>query len=200
MNIKELADNILKEWQEEATVLEISKTGSQINRKNPSDLDYLVVCDKFEQRARKYVTEIDGQTYDLMFRSLKALDAQRDFYNTGYIHEDHKLYSYCIPIREPIYGELNYDWNMLNHEEEYLNYIKNRYMNTLAKLKVKTRHAKPFAHYYIILKIYENQSVEINDKMKDDIEIIYQSSEGVKELIEWIEIKLFGEILEGGVK
>jgi len=196
MNIKEIVQEILNDWQEEGTILEISKTGSQINRDDPNDLDYLIVCDQFEQRARKYVVEIEGQVYDLMFRSLLSLKKQLDFTDTGYVHKGHEIYNYCFPIRERVYGSLNYEWDMLSHEQEYIEHIKNKYMNTVGQLKVKTNYTKPFVHYYIILKMFENQKLEITPEMKKNIEILYNSGPESAQIIDWIEIKLFGDILE----
>jgi len=45
--------------------------------------------------------------------------------------------------------------------------------DTLGKAISKKKFAKSFVHYYIPLKMFENQSIEITPEMKDDIEELY---------------------------
>lgn len=186
-DIKSIVTKVLSEWQEDAIILEIAKTGSQINRDDPGDLDYLIICDGFGQRARKHIENIDGVTYDLMFRDVKALNAQHDFEDTGYIHEGHKLFNYCYPIRETVYGGFESGWNMLDHQEEYLAYARKRYDASVGKMKVKSNYTKQFVHYYIILKIYLNQEVKVTDAMKKDVQTLYKGGKEAMPLVDWVE-------------
>lgn len=191
MDIKKYVEQELIEEEEfNTTILEIAKTGSQIFRDNPVDLDYVIILDGYPQRHRKVVENIDGVVYDIILIDKEAVQAQLDFNRTGYIHEGHKLFNYCYPIREPIYGHYNIDWNMLDHEDEYIQYLYKRYARTLKKLKVKTKFTKMFVHYYIPLKIFGNQKVEITDEMRKDIIKLYEGGKQVLPIVDWIENQL----------
>ena len=78
---------------------------------------------------------------------------QLTFGNNLYTHRDLKLFNYFIHFRDTVYGKWEIEWNMLDFKTSYLQYIKNRYNETVGKRNNKTKATKGWVHYYIILKI-----------------------------------------------
>lgn len=187
MDIKQKADEILFAQQEEnATILEIFKTGSQLFIENPHDLDFIIVCDGFTQRRRKVFFEEDGLHYDLIFIDKKAVAAQLNFSDDSYIHYKIKLYNYFYALKETVFGGYDDGWDIFEQEESYFEYIKKHYAEGVGKLTVKWKVGKLFVHYYVILKMYINGSTEITSEMMEDIQILYSRTEAATPIIEWI--------------
>jgi hypothetical protein len=78
---------------------------------------------------------------------------------------------------------------MLEHKEEYLNHLKENYAN-LKKFSNRHKIGKSFVHYYIILKIFENNKIEITEQMTEDIELLYSGSQECESIIQWIDSQL----------
>lgn len=189
MNIKTYVEELLIEQKEtSAVIVEISKTGSQLFKNKPHDLDYIVICSGFEQRAHRANYKEDGITYDLFIFDTTAIDAQLDFNDLYYINTAIKKYNYFNVVKEVIYGGYDHGWDMLAHEEEYKAFIKNAYDNSKVTLVRNTpyKYSKYYVHYYIILKIYENQSIELTSEMLADIEKLYNPRSSNSSIMDWV--------------
>jgi len=184
MNIKEKVEEILTNQLEDSVILEIYKTGSQLFSDTPKDLDYVVICDNFKQRIRKVIVKDGEESYDIMLYDREAMLKQLDFSNTDYVRKQLKLYNYFICFRDKVYGDSNIDWNMLDHKEEYLDFLRYEYHKTQALKRDVTRHSKGYVHYYIILKIYDNNKIEITNQMLEDIITLYNGGEQVRAIVE----------------
>ena len=67
---------------------------------------------------------------------------------------------------------------MLDYKQSYLEYIKLKYEKTLKRTINRTKGTKAFVHFYIILKIYENNKIEITPEMLQDIRTLYDAIDG----------------------
>lgn len=189
--IKEMFEEVLQEENSKAIILEIYKTGSQIFKDDPNDLDYVAICRGYTPMYSRRHKDVDGKTYDLIIKDeqeiLKSLSFSKD--NEGIFGT--VLYNYFICFRDTVYGSWDFEWDMLNHKEKYLQYLNQTYFNSIGKRINRNKLTKAWVHYYIVLKIYENQSIEITDEMKTDINILYNASDGSQlPIIDWIEEKL----------
>jgi hypothetical protein len=194
MTLKEIAEDILlKEKELEATILEIFETGSQLFVERNNDLDYVVVCKNYKQRRKKNLIQVDGITYDILFIDELAVYATLDFDELYYVNEKVKIYNYFWEknIRKTIYGSFDIKWNMLDHKDKYLAYIKDRYNKAQMSIhKDKWKLGKIFLPYYIILSIYKNNKVEITDDMLKDIIQLYSKTEESISIISWIDANI----------
>ena len=191
MEIKEIAENILQEQQEtRASILEIFMTGSNVFSMNRNvDNDYVVICENYGQRKRRTFITIDDAKYDILIMDINAVKASLDFDDNDYIPQDIKLYSYFYDtaIRKTVYGQSDLDWSMLNFKTKYLNYIKNFYKEKkYDSVKEPWKYGKKFVHFYVVLKIFENNKPEITEDMLINIKKLYDSTEDSKEIIEWV--------------
>jgi hypothetical protein len=192
MTIKSIAEEILlREREEDAVILEIFETGSQLFTDRENDYDYIVVCKDYMQRYRRTHLEDNGKKLDIVFIDEKAVQSLLDFEDLHYVKQNVKLYNYFFEpnIRKTVYGSFDIDWSMLEHKEEYLNHLKENYAN-LKKFSNRHKIGKSFVHYYIILKIFENNEVEITEQMTEDIELLYSGSQECESIIQWIDSQL----------
>jgi hypothetical protein len=199
MNIKDKAEEILLLEKEDAKILEIFKTGSQLLKEdtnNCNDLDFIVLCENYKQRLRRTHIKENNIDYEIKIMDITALEAQLDFNEFHYTLEDNKIYSYFLHIRETIYGGYKIDWDMLEHEEEYKKYLCQRYNSFLRKITNRYKFSKSFVHFYIILKMFENNKTEITKEMQEKITKLYQGGKQNIPIIDWIEKEL-GEIDHG---
>lgn len=192
MTIKEIAEDILlKEKELEVLILEIFETGSQLFVDRDTDLDYVVVCSNYKQRRKKNVVELDGKKYDILFIDEVAVAAALDFDELYYVNKEVKIFNYYFErnIRKTVYGDFNINWNMLEHKDKYLAYIKDRYLNKsqMPRHINRWKMGKSFVPYYIILNIYKNNKVEITPTMLADIQQLYSRNEASESIIEWID-------------
>jgi len=192
MKLKEIAEDILlKEKELEANILEIFETGSQLFINRDTDLDYVVICRNYKQRRKKNVLEADGKTYDILFIDELAVAAALNFDELYYVNKEVKIFNYYFEknIRKTIYGDFDIQWNMLEHKEKYLAYIKDRYINKsqMPRHRNRWKIGKSFVPYYIILNIYKNNKVEITDLMLNDIKQLYSRTESSESIINWID-------------
>jgi hypothetical protein len=195
MFIKDLAQRLLTEQKEDtAVILEIFQTGSNVfGVGRIKDDDYVVICENYGQRKRRTVVFENNVKYDVLIMDIKAIKASLDFDDYIYIPNDVKLFSYFydISIRKTIYGNSNLNWSMLNHKAKYLDYIKKRFASTKYTVLVEPwKFGKHLVHYYAILKIYENDKVELTEEMLSEIKILYDSTEAGKPIIDWVFNKL----------
>jgi hypothetical protein len=195
MTVKEIAEDILlKEKELEAIILEIFETGSQLFVERDNDLDYVVICKNYKQRRKKNVIQVDGIIYDILFIDELAVYATLDFDELYYVNKEVKIFNYFYEknIRKTVYGNFDIKWNMLDHKEKYLTYIKDRYINKsqMPIHKNRWKIGKAFIPYYIILSIYKNNKVEITDLMLKDIKQLYSRTEESESIISWIDANI----------
>jgi hypothetical protein len=195
MNIKEIAERLLVEQKEDnAIILEIFQTGSNVfGVKRKKDDDYVVICENYGQRKRREIVIENDIKYDILIMDKKAVEASLDFDNYVYIQNDIKLFSYFydVSIRKIIYGNSNLNWSMLDHKAKYIAYIKNKFASTKYHiLPSPWKFGKHLVHYYVILKIYENNKAELTDQMLLDIKALYDTTEASMPIIDWIMLNL----------
>lgn len=190
MDIKNYIDNLLlQQGETDAVVVEIYKTGSQLFKEGGKDLDYCVICTGLKQRYVMNIAREEGVIYDFFILDVTAVEAQQDFNDMYYITPKIKIYAYTTQVKEVIYGGYNNGWDMMEHEEDYKKYLKDRYDNTLVTIIRGTnyRHGKFYAHYYLILKMYENQKAELTESMISDVNILYtQRDQSRNDIIDWV--------------
>jgi hypothetical protein len=200
MEIKEIVESVLQQQKEkEAVILEIFMTGSsvfEINRN--SDKDYVVICENYGQRRRRTVLTIDEVKYDILIIDKKAALATLDFNNNTYVDKgyDNKLYNYFydVPFRKKVYGDSQIVWSVLEHKKEYFDFIKEKIRkNNFQVLKDPWKVGKCFVHYYTILKIFENNSVEMTEQMRLELSLLYEGKEESGPIIRWVLSTLLDE-------
>lgn len=194
MVIKEIVDKILEEQKEtNAEILEIFKTGSQVLTSINGDKDFVVVCKNYTKNRTKQIVNRDNVNYDIIIIDEKAMYSCLDFNDTSLVHKDVKFFNYFFEknIRETVYGGIDIKWSMLEHKQEYLNYIKERYKRFPSlKLNNVWKIGKVFVHYYIILTILKNNKVEITPDMKFDINLFYSKNPNAEALIKETFLKM----------
>jgi len=196
MDIKTYVEELLiKQREDRAVILEIYKTGSQLLRSDPNDLDFQVVCSGYSQRFTYNKVEIDGVHHDLFIIDREALIRELTFGNDKYITADLKLWNYFHAIRESVYGNCNVGYDMLKYKEAYLAYIKEHYTKRISSGRpIASTYGKIYVHYYMVLKIYENNNTAITDEMRAELELLYSNSETSLPVIKWVieQITLLG--------
>lgn len=185
--------SFVEEWfvkmrETNAVILEVYKTGSQLFRDDPHDLDFEVICENLDQRFVFKQTKENGICYDIVIIDKRALEAQLDFNNKYYTERRLKFFNYLFAIRETIYGDANITWNMLEYKKAYLTYLSERFEedSTRSGMRGSYRRGKFYVHYYIPLKIYENNSLEITTEMSAGIKVLYAGGEEAIPVIEWV--------------
>ena len=198
MIVKEMVEELFVKQREQATVTEIFATGSQTFTERETDKDFVVICKGYVQRYFVYKKEVDGVKYDIFIFDEEAAKALLDFNDLFYIMRARKIYNYFWDkaIKKVVYGSWDYEWNMLEHKNDYLAYLKTHYENTgYSDIPLERLHylGNQFVHYYVVLSIYENNIVEITQKMKEDIALLYSKDVANISLIENIISKIKGE-------
>jgi hypothetical protein len=187
--IETIINNIMEENSYTGSILEIFPTGSQMFKYGDvNDLDYIVILDFFEEKHMRIKKEVNNNQYDVLFLDAQAVRDRMDFkYNTAK-ERNYLLFNYFYAIRETLHGEKFYDIDILANKDKYLFVLKHRYDNTLNRAIVKRNFAKNFVHYYIVLKIFENNKVEINNDMLIFINRLYSfDDDAINHVIEMIE-------------
>ena len=192
MEIKQIAEQeLVKQVELNATILEIFITGSKLFLDRNTDYDYVVICENFQQRRRKIIVTIENKKYDFVFIDKTALPYLFDFDNIEYLHPRIKFFNYLFDagIRKTIYGGYDVGWSMLDHKEKYLEHIKHYYLD-VARMPIhknRWKFGKMLVHYYIILSIYNNNKAEITEEMLQDIRLLYSNVIESEQIITWID-------------
>jgi hypothetical protein len=194
MVIKEIVDKILEEQKEtNAEILEIFKTGSQVLSSTNGDKDFVVICKNYTKNRTKQIVNKDNINHDIIIIDEKAMYSCLDFSDTSLVHKDVKFFNYFFEknIRETVYGGIDIKWSMLEHKEEYIKYIKEKYRRVrLLNINNVWKIGKVFVHYYIVLNILKNNKVEITPQMKFDIDLFYSRSANAEPLIKETFLKM----------
>jgi len=193
IDIKQLFDDILEEQGFPNTkIIEIFKTGSQIFHDNPNDLDFVAICSNYPKGYFRKFIKIDGIDYDLVIRDETVINDLLSF-NTNGKNEGFNqvlLHNYFYCLRDVIYGNWDYTWNIFQYDEQYREYMRTKYIQTVGKRYKREKLTKGWVHFYVILKILTNKSTVITDEMTKDIITLYTSNGNVGQLIDWIEKEL----------
>lgn len=185
---------LVSQKETEATILEIFVTGSRVFLERNTDQDFVAICRNYKQRRTRRSFERGGIVYDIVIIDETAVSASFDFSDLFYVPKEIKFFNYMFDknIRKTVYGGVELNWSMLDHKQEYLAFIKDRFNNksNLGILKDPWRMGKSFVHYYTILKIYENNKVEITEEMLNNITLLYGGTEEAKPVIDWVFAKM----------
>lgn len=151
----------------------IVRVGSKALLGHGEDEDVLVCCMGYPKDYER-VKLVDGdETYDVLFANDVFLYKAFDYTNQDSKVKSFRLYNYFHAISDKVYGE-PLEYNMLLQKDDYLRFIKEHYSDRYSMDRLNSRMGKMFVHYYTILKIFENDKIEITQEMKDDIEILYK--------------------------
>lgn len=197
MNIKNFVEDwFIKMREDNAVVLEIYETGSQLLRDDPHDLDFEVICENFKQRFAIRQIEENGLIYDIMIIDRLALIEQLDFNSLHYVQNRLKMFNYMFAIRNTQFGASGIEWDMLEHESVYKSYLLETFVASKERTNIKTgyRRGKFYVHYYMVLKIYENNSIELTPDILSDVRKLYANTEDAHLVIDWVveQIELIG--------
>ena len=186
--IQFVKEELIRQQENDAIILEIFKTGSQLFIEAPHDLDYVIILKNFYQRRRKVFLIVDGVHYDFIFISEEGVNSQLDFNKNHYIGYKIKLFNYFYLLRNVIYGKFDINWNMLDHRQEYFEYIKTRYKETVGSRPKKSNYnyGKGYAPYYTILTMFLTNTTTLSDITMTNIANLYNKQDNYKELIDWV--------------
>lgn len=190
MDIEKTVNDILSSESEDASVLEISKVGSQLFQDRVGDYDYFVILDGFSKHKKFYKRFENGIKYDFIFTDKEAFYEQLDFNKSVLVDPRHKIYNYFHTIKIVLFGNSDFSWNMFSHQEEYMSFLKDRYLNTIAKVPNKRVFSKLFVHFYLVLKMFDNGSSEITQEMSNAIKCLYNNTVEAEFIINWVIDKL----------
>lgn len=183
-----IKERLSEENELQAQILEIYKTGSQLFHNNNKDLDFVCVLSNYSKDRSKFIIEEDDVKYDIILLNVNFLNSLLNLEEVGQ-GERIKLYNYFYVFKEIVYGENQSSWDMFANKNEYLLEVKQIYMSGPKKAKNKWKFGKMFAHYYVILKIYENNFLGLTEEMKRDIEILYsfEDTKEINDIISWVD-------------
>ena len=172
----------------------IYKVGSQLFRKTPNDLDFLILCEVVNGGRIKKQYKIDDVVYDLIFINRDYLDKMFsfDYYDGVSLFN----YQYSKDIVEVVYSSqeietLYFDPFGDGVEEKYKGLLKDYLLNTIHKaifhLEVMS---KQISYLYTVLKIYELGTTNLPQSVYDNINNLYEKKENYIQLGEWVETQL----------
>jgi hypothetical protein len=195
MEIKQIVEKVIQDQKEtNATILAIFLIGSNLFFERNTDKDYVIICKNYAQRLTKRVVQQDGIKHDLFIFDEEAAKALLNFNEYNYIN-NRKTFNYLFDtsLRKPLYGNWDYQWNMLEHKEAYITYLKDMLFNKLSFEELEKRQklyflGKDMVHFYIVSQIYKNNKAEITPEMIEKIKVLYARQEAaepiVKEIVE----------------
>lgn len=188
-DIKEIAEQELERQGENTEIIAIYEVGSQLFKSDPNDLDFVVICEEYSQKRKKFFTTIEGIDYDIAFFDEDSMKGILDYSNTD-LDEGYKIFNYWPHIATAVYGSWDYGFNILDHQDLAIHFLKNNYNRGLVRKINKTRITKSYVHYYLPLKMFENNSTEITSEMHQDVVKLYEEGDQVLPIVEWIEDQL----------
>lgn len=206
-DIKQIIEEILIYHKMPYTKIKtIIKTGSQIIRENPNDLDFVVVVEGLHTDQVKRSRVLPDVTYDVRFMT-------ESFYNKALLFESDYYYISKFNffkdknVIEIIYNDgdnINtFDMFKEGVKEKYLELLINDYNNVVnSVINPETNYSKWYVYAYIILKMYDNESSVITEEMKSNSNKIYNKQDNYLELCQWVssEIERYRETLTVNVE
>jgi hypothetical protein len=198
MELLEIAKEVLINQELENThIYKIIKTGSQLFRDNPHDLDFIVLCDEIPNgRIRKHY-EHDNETYDMIFLTLDYLEKAYKFE----VYDGIQLFNYLLvkPLIETVYdtNEVEFPYfNMFSSgiKEKYIEVLYNYLTNTIHRAVFHLELMnKGFAYLYTAYMMYELETENLPQDIKDNINKIYNKLDDYVELNRYVEAKIIEE-------
>lgn len=188
MLIKNIVDNFLEQNELDIEVLEIFQTGSAfLKKESPADLDYIIIfqSNTFDKNFFKISLSIENMRYGLLFIEKEHIIKVLQFEASTY--KDSHLYNYIYALRQPEFGNTEVMFNFFGLKEVYLNTIKTIYEEQLKSLNMI---GKNMVHYYLILTLYENESLEITEEIRNNINLLYDITDEHHEILLNIHNKL----------
>lgn len=181
----------IKDLLPEDELVLITKIGSSLFYDKPQDLDYFCVSANRE-KADRIKIESENGVLDLLILTPVELMNKLNFIDT---YQAHSLYNYQLAKPEVLYKDDTFilePFDMLNPniKDLYLNSITEYYKGTLGLSIHKHRHSKMYTHYYLILKMYEDNTVEFTPEMVQTVKQLRDKTDGYEEIVEEIHIKL----------
>lgn len=198
MELLEIAKKVLINQELENThIYKIIKTGSQLFRDNPHDLDFIVLCDEIPNgRIRKHYKH-DNETYDMIFLTLDYLEKAYKFE----VYDGIQLFNYLLvkPLIETVYdtNEVEFPYfNMFSNgtKEKYIEVLYNYLTNTIHRAVFHLELMnKSFAYLYTAYMMYELETEDLPQDIKDNINKIYNKLDNYVELNRYVEAKIIEE-------
>lgn len=172
-------------------IYQIIKTGSQTFKTDPTDLDYVVVCDKVPDGRMRRTKKHSGKNYDMIFIQPENIEKM---YRFEYIFGISKFnYYFTESLKQTIYDTNEivippFDMFKEGVEEIYMVNLKNE-LDIIIERTIDRYYGfkKWYIYTYIILKMYQNKNTLITEEMKEDIENIYNQTNNFPEVCEHIE-------------
>lgn len=189
--IKTLYDNLLQKLNiSNYTILEIFKTGSQLFRNNPNDLDFVAVLDVFENKYYREPITHENKKYDLIIIDYE--EYKKKLTSPMIFTEVYKLYNYlyCDYFKQIIYGGIDFEYNLLDYKNEYLFFLKDLYVNSIGKSINKINFGKVFVHYYILLTIFDKNDISLTEEERQNVVKLYNKDETIIPLINELDSRL----------
>lgn len=177
----------VKDTLNDPGLMAIINIGSQLFSENPVDIDVLCITDTPES-TRRFKVKNGNIVYDLLVISYKELEASI-LMEQDVVH--HSIYNYTHASQNTVWSRSDFiypEFNMLdeNIKLKYLRRVSKYFMNSLYNINRKYEFSKFFTHYYIILSIYKNNSVEYTDKMIEELDMIRSKTGNYQELVDKI--------------
>lgn len=183
--------NMIKEHLNDGEdLLAVITIGSQLLVASPKDYDYKIIVKNYRTHFLRTHIVIDEIKYDLLYVNEDIFNRSFDFSETSPMIQSIQLYNYMYEVGTVIYGELKLPCSLFEVETEYRHFLKQHYLKTIANTKVKWKSGKLLVHYYVILAFYENKTLTINQQMKADITLLYESAERSSNLVNDIIYKI----------
>lgn len=171
--IQALKDKLIELNYSEAVITSASYVGSSVLVNDYADVDIKVVCKNLPLDFRRVIIVLEEAKYDVLFMEEGYFNKCLNFENSIITNQ---LYNYFYSLDNTFYGEPTI-FDMFAHRDKYLNLIKEHYSTRYSINKLRPSIGKTFVHYYIILKMYENNSTEITEEIKRDIAMLYSGNE-----------------------
>lgn len=159
-------------------ILRISITGSAIFKGLENidhDLDIRVICDTLSKDFIKLYYKDENYQYDIM---VYTITLYKD--NLEFKHEHAMiLYNYFHYLDFILFNKVEINWDIFDYEKEYMSFLKNKLLKSSlfnTEKPIKWVGEKNFVHYYVILKFFENHSIELTEEIKRDVLKMYNKN------------------------
>lgn len=186
----EKVKSILKEWNIEATVISIFKTGGHLFCENCNDIDYKIIIDNPKLKRKTY--RDNENSTDYIFCSLEERTKELNFDNNN------KLNLYIIEeLFKPtttVYGDSSVNLDLLGNKDKYIELLRKTlpksYLNPIVKWENSDKYCNRHLWWAILgLKFIENKSYIVDSELKD---VIQKCHDGVlpKSWEDWVREKI----------
>jgi hypothetical protein len=199
----EIINNILeKENIQDSNVLEITNIGSRLlNKQNPGDMDYFITVNNLFEKSFRSHFKIKKESLDLFFGDYNLLKDRLELNKMKEFDKFNILYNYAYSpgIKNIVYGDSGLTFDFFGHKTKYIDIVKELYHSSIGRRPYslgKYKLGKIFSHYYVIVKFYDNNTLEITTEMQSDLDRLYEtpvdssSKEEYRSIIEYIDSRM----------